>query len=257
MKLLLRLFVALAGAIGSLAHAETPAERRSGFDFMSRETQQMQSEDFLNPGMLWVAEGEALWSRRAGAANRSCADCHGDAATTFRGVAARYPAFDERDKRPIDLQQRINRCRQDNQQAEPLAPESRDLLSLTAFIGHQSRGMPITPPDDARLAVFRDRGRAFFHRRIGQLNFSCAQCHDDGWSERLGSSLITQAHPTGYPIYRLEWQGMGSLQRRFRNCMIGVRAEPLPFGAPEFVELELYLATRAAGMPVETPAVRP
>lgn len=92
---------------------------------------------------------------------------------------------------------------------------------------------------------------------MGQLNFSCAQCHDDNWGKHLGSAPIPQAHANAYPIYRLEWQGMGSLQRRLRNCMSGVRAQAFPYGAQEFVELELYLAQRARGMPVETPGVRP
>jgi sulfur-oxidizing protein SoxA len=47
------------------------------------------------------------------------------------------------------------------------------------------------------------------------------------------------------------------LQRRLRNCMTGVRAEPHAFGSLEHVELELYLQSRAAGMALETPAVRP
>ena len=68
---------------------------------------------------------------------------------------------------------------------------------------------------------------------------------------------IPQAHPTGYPIYRLEWQSVGSLQRRLRNCMTAVRAEPYDYGSPELLRLELYLAWRARGMPMETPAVRP
>ena len=69
--------------------------------------------------------------------------------------------------------------------------------------------------------------------------------------------MIPQAHPTGYPLYRLEWQGMGTLQRRLRNCMSGVRAEPFALGSSELVALELYLLGRAAGMPLETPAIRP
>ena len=68
---------------------------------------------------------------------------------------------------------------------------------------------------------------------------------------------VPQAHPTGYPLYRLEWQSLGSLQRRLRNCMIGVRAEPYPYGSPELVDLEAYLMWRARGMKLETPAVRP
>src|ERR1051325_9364842 len=46
--------------VGPAASAEIPpGERRSGFDVMSRETQEMQRDDTANPGMLWVREGEA------------------------------------------------------------------------------------------------------------------------------------------------------------------------------------------------------
>jgi sulfur-oxidizing protein SoxA len=233
------------------------SERRSGFDDMSRESQAMQRDDLANPGMLWVAEGEALWNGKAGAFEQACADCHGHAAASMKGVAARYPAYLADRARPIDLQGRINLCRESKQNATPLPFESRELLALTAYIAKQSRGLPIAPDPDPRLEPFRARGEALYRLRQGQLNFSCANCHDDHWGRGLGSSPIPQAHPTGYPLYRLEWQSVGSLQRRLRNCLVGVRAEPFPFGADEFVEMELFLMTRAAGMPVETPAVRP
>jgi L-cysteine S-thiosulfotransferase len=234
-----------------------PDARRSGFEFMSRSTQALQQDDSLNPGMLWVGGGEALWKEAAGRSARSCASCHADAPSTMRGVAARYPAFDNALKRPITLSQRINQCRQRHQQAEALPFESADLLNLETFVAHQSRGLPMAPPDDARLKPFRDAGEKRFLQRMGQLGLSCAQCHDDNAGKRLGGSTIPQAHPTGYPLYRLEWQGVGSLQRRLRNCMSGVRAEAFAFGAPEWVELELYLNARATGMRIETPGVRP
>ena len=135
--------------------------------------------------------------------------------------------------------------------------EEQAQLSLEAYVGLQSRGLPLAPPPDPRLEPYRERGRALFEQRIGQLDLSCADCHDQQAGRRLGGSPIPQGHATGYPIYRLEWQGLGSLQRRLRACMSGVRAEPLAWGSPELVELELYLAWRARGMPVETPAVRP
>jgi sulfur-oxidizing protein SoxA len=232
-------------------------DKRSGFGFMTRETQALQADDMSNPGMLWVLQGEQFWQQAEGRANVACAGCHGDAVQTMRGVAARYPAFDEATGRPIDLAGRINSCRASRQQAEPLAPESEELLALTSYIARQSRGMPVTPATDARLAPFRDNGRRLFQSRIGQLDLSCGSCHDANWGKRLGGSIIPQAHPNGYPLYRLEWQAVGSLQRRLRNCMVGVRAEPVAFGAPEFVDLELYLMERARGLPVETPAVRP
>ncbi len=231
--------------------------RRTGFEDLSPATQAMQRDDAQNPGMLWVSEGEALWSRAGGARGVSCASCHGNAAVSMRGVAARYPAFDATLGRPVDLGQRIEQCRRERQGAPALAPESAERLALEAFVAHQSRGLPIAPPADPRLAPFVANGRALWHRRVGQLDLACAQCHDDNAGRRVGGSVIPQGHPTGYPIYRLEWQAAGSLQRRLRACMSGVRAEPYPYDAPELVDLELYLAKRAAGLAIDTPGVRP
>ena len=92
--------------------AEIPqAERRSGYSFMRPDTRAMQDDDTANPGMLWVLDGEALWKRKTGSADKACADCHGDARASMKGVAARYPAFDKALGRPVDLEQRINLCR--------------------------------------------------------------------------------------------------------------------------------------------------
>jgi sulfur-oxidizing protein SoxA len=234
-----------------------PSERRSGTVFMSRETQAMQEDDRADPGMLAVLDGEALWNAKSRADQQSCAGCHGDAATSMKGVAARYPEFDPARGRPIDLEQRINLCRTEHQHATPLAWESRELLALAAYVARQSRGVAISAGSDDASRPFVAAGRALFNRRQGQLDLACAQCHDDNWGKRLAGSVIPQAHPTGYPEYRLEWQSIGSLQRRLRGCIIGTRAEPYAYGAPEMVELELYLMWRARGMPVETPAVRP
>jgi sulfur-oxidizing protein SoxA len=252
----LLIFLVLAGS-GSSPGSAGADDRRSGFDFMGPQTQAMQSDDTSNPGMLAVLEGEELWNRKAGAADKSCADCHGDATRSMHGVAAHYPAFDPESGGPINLDQRINLCRKKKQEADPFPWESEEILDLSAYVGHQSRGMPVQVGGDSRLADFLEKGNEAFHRKQGQLNFSCADCHDANWGKRLGGSAIPQGHATGYPIYRLEWQSMGSLQRRLRNCMTGVRAEPYSYGSPEYVELELYLMSRSQGMPVETPAVRP
>ena len=249
--------------------------RRSGFDFMTPALQAMQRDDAQNPAMLWVEDGAALWNASvasvgpgvasgatvaatSGVSGRACVACHGAASISMRGVATRYPAFDSRAGAPIDLRQRINQCRVERQHLPALAPEGKPLLSLESYVAFQSRGLPVvTPTVDARLLPALARGAALYRQRFGQLDFSCAQCHDANAGERLGGSVIPQAHPTGYPIYRLEWQGLGSVQRRLRNCMAGVRAQPFAYGAPELVELELYLRQRAAGMTLEAPAVRP
>ena len=242
--------------LGAFAGAAEPDARRSGFAYMSPATQSMQTDDSQNPALLWIKDGEALWRQPAGKTGQSCAGCHAEPAA-MRGVATRYPAFDALQKRPVNLAQRINLCRERHQGASPWPLESSELLSLETLVAFQSRGLPQATPADPRLRAFLARGEQRFHQRSGQLNLSCAQCHDDNAGKRLAASTIPQGHATGYPIYRLEWQGLGSLQRRLRNCQSGVRAAVSPFGALELVELELYLAGRAAGMPLETPAVRP
>jgi sulfur-oxidizing protein SoxA len=246
------LAVALGAAVTSpVVWAQTP---KSGFDFMSAQLQAMQNDEANNPGMLWVRQGLALWHSSAGV-TASCASCHAQP-ERMRGVATRYPAFSEAVQRPVNLGQRINQCRE-RQGAGAFKLESRELLSLETLVAYQSRGMPITPPDDPRLTPFVEQGRERYMQRMGQLNLSCAQCHDQRAGQRLGGNTIPTAHPTGYPIYRLEWNGVGGLQRRLRNCMSGVRAQPYPLGDLALVELELYLARQAQGMALETPGVRP
>jgi sulfur-oxidizing protein SoxA len=245
--------LALLAAPGSARPADIPLDqRRSGYADLSRDSKAMQDDDTVNPATLWVLDGEAIWNQKAGAAGRSCFDCHGDAAVSMKGVAARYPAFSPAQKGPIDLDQRI-----EHQQATQLPFESHDVLALATYVGRQSRGLPIAEANDDRLKPFIDVGRELFTRRQGQINLSCAQCHDDNWGKRIAGALLPQGHPNGYPLYRFEWQGVGSLQRRLRNCLFGIRAEVFPFGSSELVALELFLRQRARGMTIETPAVRP
>lgn len=217
--------------------------RRSGFDDMSQALQAMQRDDTQNPAMLWVEQGSERFAAQ-------CARCH--AAEKMAGVVARYPALV--DGQVLNLAQRINHCRA----GEPAwGEDEEDMLALSAYLGRLSRGQPIRPGKEAGLQDAQRQGERWFRRPLGQLGLSCAQCHDEQAGRRLAGSLIPQAHPTGYPVYRLEWQGMGSLQRRLRACMVGVRAQPFDADDPAWVQLEAYLKRRAAGMAVDAPGVRP
>jgi sulfur-oxidizing protein SoxA len=155
------------------------------------------------------------------------------------------------------LEGQINQCRSAAQNAPALAYESKALLALTAYVAVQSKGMPITVKETPANQEQLKKGRQWFNERMGQLNLSCAQCHEDRSGLKLGGSLIPQGHPNAYPIYRLEWQTLGSLQRRLRNCMSGVRAQQFEYGSPEMAQLELFLMWRARGMQIEAPGVRP
>ncbi len=232
-----------------------PQDIKSGKAFVSAETQAQQDDLTLNPGMLWVEEGERIWAAPAGTSGKSCASCHG-APAALAGVATRYPAHDARLGRLLNLETRIQNCRSEHQGVPQPAYESRELLALTALVAHQSRGLPMRVGVDGPARASFLRGQALFEERQGQLDLSCGQCHVDNWGKRLRTETISQGYANGFPAYRLEWQTLGSSHRRLRACFLGVRAEPFAHGSTEFIEIELYLAWRAQGLAIETPAVR-
>jgi len=247
--------LALAPSPSDVPAREIPAPR-SGVTFNSADVQKLQADDAGNPGMLWVAQGEQLWNEPAGASGKSCANCHADAAKSMRSVAARYPVFDASENNLVDIEARVNQCRVKRQGAEALKYESEPMLALTTYVANQSRGMPIAASIDGPARAHFEAGRRNYVTRQGQLNLSCAQCHEKSWGKTLLAETISQGQSNGYPAYRFEWQALGSLQRRLRACQIGIRAEQSAFGSQDLLDLELYLAWRAQGLPVEAPGVR-
>ena len=280
------LHVALCAVLVTLCVSATAQQRsialpdlRSGSAYMGADLKTMQADDFANPDMLWVEKGEKLWHAQAGtaAANtasstaasaasatamssaggpKACATCHSDAKSSMRGVAARYPLFDAKTKQVLNLEGRINQCRSQRQGAAALTYESEELLALTAYVAHQSRGMPLNVSIDGAAQPHFDNGRAQYQRRIGQMNLACMHCHEWNAGKRLLAEPISQGHGNAYPVYRLEWQAAGSLHRRLRACYFGVRAEMPQPGSQELLDLELFLGWRAQGLAVETPGVR-
>jgi sulfur-oxidizing protein SoxA len=235
---------------------EVPKDtRQSSYYLMTPENRAMQDDSNLNPALFWVMDGQSLWKEKTGKKNIDCASCHGDSGQKMAGVATQFPKMQKGKLQTLEGQ--INQCRTSRQEAPVLAYESKELLALTTWVASQSKGMPIAVQETPQNKKDLQQGRQFFNERMGQLNLSCAQCHQDRAGLKLGGSLIPQGHPTAYPIYRIEWQTMGSLQRRLRNCMSGVRAQQFEYGSQEMAQLELFLMWRARGMPLETPGVRP
>lgn len=243
------------GAIHA-AQPHRPDPPKSGIEFVSSDIRALQDDDFSSPAMLWATRGEKLWQEPARESGRSCASCHQDARTSMKGVAASYPKIDAPTARLTNIEGRINTCRTRHQQAPAFAYESDALLSLTAYVGLQSRGSPPAPQIDTQTQRHFERGRDLFFTRIGQMNLACTHCHDRNFGRKLLNDTISQGQSNGYPAYRLEWQTMGSLHRRLRACFFGVRAELPAAGSQDLLELELFLGWRAQGLKIETPGVR-
>ena len=229
---------------------------KSGLHFAGKDVQALQADEFANPAQLWLSQGAQAWAQPSAANDKSCASCHGAAATSMKGVATRYPAIDAASGRLFNLEDRINQCTTGHQQAVAMPPESDALLGLSLLVTQASKGMALRVDIGGAARGHWQAGATLFSQRQGQMNLSCAQCHDQNSGQRLYTDPLSQGQPNGYPVYRLEWQKPGSLERRLRSCYAGIRAETPPWGAVEMRQLALYLMWRGEGLPIEVPAVR-
>ena len=226
----------------------------SGTEYLKAETQELQADAFANPGLLWAEKGKALFTARDGA-EKACIDCHGgDVRITT--AATRYPQINPKTGLMINLEQRINLCRAEQQNQTPLPYEHEDLLALTTYVASRARGQKIARRVSPETQASFDAGQDYFYGRRGQFNLSCAQCHNDNAGKQLRGDTISQGHGNGFPAYRFEWEALGSLHRRFADCDTGVRAAPQQLGSQVYTDLEYYLSVRASGLTIETPAVR-
>ena len=241
----------IAALIVVVLAPDSESAPKSGYEFQSDDVRSLQDDDFQNPGMLWVDEGETLFRQSAGESAKSCASCH----AALDDAVLSFPKRHAVTGKLVNLTTQIQRCRTEHQRASPLAYESREALALTAWLGSLARGRT-TRATTATPAPDVARGKTYFETRRGQLNLACRHCHELSVGLHLRGDLISEGHGNGYPAYRLEWEGLGSLHRRLRACDIGVRTEPHPLGSEPYIALELFLRERAAPLPVETPAVR-
>ena len=229
---------------------------QSGYDYAGAETQAMQNDDIDNPAFIWVDIGEEQWSKVDGEAGKSCAECHGTDASGMKGKSVTYPKYSEEDGKLRTVQDEINNCRTKRMKAKAWKWESDEMLGTTAFVKLQSRGMPLNVSITGKAAPFYEAGKAFYNERRGGLDLSCKNCHTDYPGMYIRANILTNGLPNGFPTYRLKWQKIGSLHRRFRGCNSNVRAEPYKQGSDEYTNLELFLSDRANGLLGETPSVR-
>ncbi|WP_300394580.1 sulfur oxidation c-type cytochrome SoxA [Henriciella sp.] len=252
----------LAACSGSRGEGPAPERttlpdevKQTGTAFLQPETRALQEDDFANPGMLWVDRGRSLFRETIGQ-SKSCAACHGEDGSELDAAASHYPQVDEESGELVNLEGRINLCRTRHQGLEPLDYESDPLLALTTYVAHLSEGAPMSVDVSGAAAPYYEQGQDYFFTKRGQFNLACSQCHNEHWGEKLRGDTISQGHGNSFPAYRLEWQTLGSLHRRLSDCDAGVRAEPYPLGSDIYTAVELYLAKRAEGLPVETPGIR-
>jgi len=232
-------------------------EVRSGWLYRTKETRELEADSFQNPGMLYVERGEEIYNTADGKAGKSCASCHNDATASMKGVGASYPKWDADAQRPINIELRINKCRTENMGATPYKFDAADQKALTTYIKHQSLGMPVTVDlSKGKLQNWWERGNKLYYSRTGQLDLSCASCHELNNGKYIRADHLSQGNVNGFPTYRLKQANVVSLHNRFRGCIRDTRAEYPKAFSDDLMALEVYTTWRSSGLSVETPAVR-
>ncbi|GEO85273.1 MULTISPECIES: sulfur oxidation c-type cytochrome SoxA [Alphaproteobacteria] len=229
----------------------------SGWLFREAETRATEADSFANPGMLTVERGEEIWNTIDGTAGKSCASCHGDASVSMKDIGANYPKWDATAKKPINVELQIDKCRTEKMGAEAYKFDAEEQKSLTTYIKHQSLGTPVAIDLGAgEMQSWWEKGKTLYYTRTGQLNLSCANCHENSMGKFIRADHLSQGQVNGFPTYRFNTGGMVSLHNRFRGCIRDTRAEMPKAFSDELMALEVYVTWRGLGLSVETPAVR-
>lgn len=228
----------------------------SGYHYQSEETRKQQDDDAANPAMEHYKAGEKLWTEVAGTKKKACNSCHSKAANSMRRSAARFPVYYPMSKKPLNVEGRINLCREKFMGAETWPAGSKELLAMTTYVKRQALGARVVPQVEGRMAEFFDKGKKFYTTRRGQLDLACSHCHDKYAGKKLRGITLSQGQSNGYPTYRKAEGQTVSLLQQINSCLARVRSVPLNPESDELLNLETYLAWRGQGLVVETPSVR-
>jgi sulfur-oxidizing protein SoxA len=188
---------------------------------------------------------------------KSYGDCFPDQGI---GIRQSYPYFDAQTGEVVTLELALNRCRESNGE-QPYSYVKDEMASLTAYMAFTSRGKPfdIKIPNDPRALDAYEKGEEYFYTRRGQLNFSCASCHVQNPGNHIRTEVLAPALGilAAMPIYRSEWNGMGTISRRFVTCNSQVRGVPLKPQDELYRDVEYYLSYMSNGLPISGPGTRP
>jgi len=228
----------------------------SGWIFRKDETQTAQMDDFDNPGMIFVDIAQDAWDTVAGTEGKSCASCHGDVSESMAGVKATYPKWREDGGLVRSIDMEINNCRTTRMGAEPYKLTGGKMTAMNALITLQSRGMPVNVAVDGPAQSMWEQGKELYYTKTGQLEMSCANCHEDNYDLHIRADHLSQGQINGFPVYRLKNAKLNSVHARFKGCVRDTRAETYKPGSQEFLALELYVASRGNGLSVEGPSIR-
>jgi sulfur-oxidizing protein SoxA len=234
---------------------------------------QMLAED--NPGELWIARGERLFKEKRGPRNASLENCDfGLGPGVLAGAAVHLPRYFADTDKVQDLESRLLTCMVEQQGFDRAAvaktaisragSEGSDVEALALFITSKSNGMPM----DVSLSHEKERemykaGEYLFHRRSGQTDFSCMQCHGDADKRIRLQDLVNmtdkkqiQEVVSTWPAYRGGHFVVRTMQWRLYDCFWQMRLPELQYTSDVSIALTTYLHYQGNGAVMNVPGFK-
>lgn len=247
--------------VAFLKSLKKPASYKTDLDNPAKRPEPVEDRDnldpFVNPAAEIIDETGPATYAKAGANGKACASCHQDAAA-FKGWAAKMPRWEPRLNKILGVEEFLARHAKATMDADWLmqGPEN---TALAVYMRVLSNGEPINPDltsPEATAALAR--AEEMTHRKIGQLNLACVDCHQTAaktWirGQWLGEFKGQMPH---FPTWRTSRQEVWDIRRRFQWCGVAIRANELTPDAPEYGDLELFLTKANQGLPLNAPGIR-
>jgi sulfur-oxidizing protein SoxA len=175
-------------------------------------------------------------------------------------IGGEYPYFDEERKEVVTLTQAINEClvgageKKLNEKKGPMA----DIQAYFAAQTKEAEKPVNIKIESADAAAAYERGKEYYYSQRGYMKLSCANCHVQGAAQRVRNESLSQllGHTTHFPVYRLKWQGLGTLERRMEGCIKDQGQNPPKPSSKEMKELLYFMAYMSNEMPVDGPDIR-
>ena len=223
-------------------------------DASSRE--QWESIEDFPPYELNIDQGEELFNKQFKNGN-SYATCFENSGI---GIRQNYPYFDESTNQVMTLELAINNCRKENGEKPLSYYKGGPMADISAYMAYTSRGnkFNVKIPNSQEALDAYEAGKKLYFTKVGQLNFSCADCHVYQTGSKLRADIPSPGigHSTHFPAYRSGAGRLVTLHERFAGCLNRVRAKPFKAQNEEYRNLEYFISYMSNGLEINGPGSR-
>ncbi len=201
-----------------------------------------------------VDAGKELYENTKFKNGKSFKDCFPDPA-----IAGEYPKF-VKGKGVVTLTVAINECLVSNKE-KPWNMEKGKLADLEAYFASVSKekGKKVHIVIDSKEAAEAyEHGKKIYYTQRGYLKLSCANCHIQGAGKRVRNEYLSPLYGqvAHFPVYRLAWEDLGTLERRIKGCEKNQGETTHKLDSKWMRDLIYFLTYMSNGLHVAGPDIR-